>query len=202
MFAVFSRPDQQGLTDALLHHESDAGFAAALCDAHGGVRPEAACNAAMNALGSGAGFPEDASFCALRLTPKSCAWYNGGNVRLYRFSGGALACHSEDCTSAYADYLLGRTAYADIRLHPGYAARETSRVLNGNCAVKPGDAILLCSDGFWQYVYETEMELDLIQAGTAQQWLDLMLLRIAQRSRLSGGPISALAIFIEEGGTI
>ena len=198
MFAVFTRPDQQGLTDALLYHESGAGFTAALCDAHGGVQPDAACDTAMNALEDGAGFPEDASFCALRLTPNTCAWVNGGNVRLYHFSGGTLVCHSEDCTSAYADYLSGRTAYADIRLHPGYAAREAGRILNGNCAVKPGDALLLCSDGFWQYIYETEMELDLIQARTAQEWLDLMLLRIAQRSRLNGDAISVLAVFVEE----
>ena len=200
MLAVYTRPNQHDLTDALVYHEDNSVLTAALCDSHGEKRPDAACGAAIQAMEDRAGFPADASFCALRFAFKTCVWHNGGNVRLYHFSGGTLADHSEDCTSAYADYLSGRTAYADIRLHPGYAAREAGLIRHGSCAVKPGDALLLCSDGFWQYIYETEMELDLIQSESAQEWLDLMLLRIAQRSRLSGDAISVLALFAGERG--
>lgn len=40
-------------------------------------------------------------------------------------------------------------------------------------ALEPGmHAFLLCTDGFWEYVLEDEMEQDLQESHTAKQWLE------------------------------
>ena len=43
--------------------------------------------------------------------------------------------------------------------------------------VHNGDAFLICSDGFWEYVCETEMEADLLKSDSAEVWLKYMLKR-------------------------
>ena len=49
--------------------------------------------------------------------------------------------------------------------------------------VEPGDAFLLCSDGFWEYVYENEMELDLAKSNTSEEWLKSMVKRVILRTK-------------------
>ncbi|MDE6607690.1 MAG: hypothetical protein K2K54_08050 [Lachnospiraceae bacterium] len=36
--------------------------------------------------------------------------------------------------------------------------------------VQEGDDFLICSDGFWEFVYEKEMETDLQSTNSAEQW--------------------------------
>lgn len=62
-----------------------------------------------------------------------------------------------------------------------------------------GDALLLCTEGFWRYVYETEMEIDLCKAANSQEWLETMLLRLVQRTFLQSGSL-AVTTMLYEGG--
>jgi serine/threonine protein phosphatase PrpC len=57
----------------------------------------------------------------------------------------------------------------------------------------PGDAMLVCSDGFWNYLFDVEMQADLLKARSADAWLRLMLLRLIQRSYLDGDNVSVIA---------
>lgn len=132
-------------------------------------------------------------------------WANVGDSRLYLFRGIEMALCSTDDTAAYAEYRHGALAFEDIRM------ADTRSVLtaclgdgrepvphSGEIALLPGDGILLCSDGFWQYVRETEMGVDLCKAASALDWLGYMLNRAAQRSMLDGDNLSAFACQIEE----
>ena len=40
-----------------------------------------------------------------------------------------------------------------------------------DCTLKPGDSILMCSDGFWQYVYEGDVLAMLKWAPSAKRWV-------------------------------
>ena len=62
----------------------------------------------------------------------------------------------------------------------------------------PGDAFLLCSDGFWEFVYNEEMQADLLKAETPVQWVRLMLLRHIRRTPPGNDNFSAIAVFVEE----
>ena len=62
----------------------------------------------------------------------------------------------------------------------------------------PGDAFLLCSDGFWEYVYQEEILADLLKAETPEQWAQTMLLRHIRRTPEGNDNFSLIAVFAEE----
>ena len=61
--------------------------------------------------------------------------------------------------------------------------------------VKDGDAFLLCSDGFWEYVWEEEMVEDLLHSKDPEQWIQFMNERIRQRAIQDNDNFSAMTIF-------
>ena len=62
--------------------------------------------------------------------------------------------------------------------------------------VRCGDAFLLCSDGFWELVWEYEMLADLREASCAEQWLGAMRRRVESRLRNDSDNNTAAAIMI------
>ena len=62
----------------------------------------------------------------------------------------------------------------------------------------PGDAFVLCSDGFWEFVYNEEMLLDLAKASSPQHWAELMLLRHIRRIPPGNDNFSLITVFVEE----
>lgn len=145
------------------------------------------------------------TIAALELRGSHCRWANIGDTRLYHFSEMALRRTSIDDTALYRDYLNGRLAYADIRLK-----KERSRLnaaLGDGSKARPheadfelsaGDALLLCSDGFWEYVFEEEMLIDLARSETAEDWLQSMLLRCARRSLFEGDNLTAFCLICRD----
>ena len=66
-----------------------------------------------------------------------------------------------------------------------------------DCILEAGDAILMCSDGFWQYVYEGDILAMLKWAPTAKRWVLRMedLLQDATFNK-NNDNYSALAVFL------
>ena len=67
----------------------------------------------------------------------------------------------------------------------------------GELCVSAGDAYLLCSDGFWEYVLEKDMEKALKNADTPQQWLDDMLKKLRKRSPENCDNRSAVCVMVK-----
>ena len=59
-----------------------------------------------------------------------------------------------------------------------------------------GDAFLMCTDGFWEYVTEAEMTVDLAKSYTPMEWLERMELRLIARAAAGNDNYSAMAVFI------
>jgi serine/threonine protein phosphatase PrpC len=116
-----------------------------------------------------------------------------------------LVAISPDDSAGYAAYLRGETDHEGIRL---FDARDTLTASlggereplphTGTAQLGPGDAVLVCSDGFWEYVFDVEMLADLTKATGTEEWLRLMLLRLTQRSYLAGDALSAVACRVVE----
>ena len=68
----------------------------------------------------------------------------------------------------------------------------------GQAELRPGDAFLLCSDGFWEYVYQEEMLADLLKAETPEGWARDMLLRHIRRTPPGNDNFSLITVFVEE----
>lgn len=127
-----------------------------------------------------------------------------GDSRVYHFSGGALASVTGDHSVTYKKYLGGEISYMDV-----YHDDDRSSLLRvlgkSTCQpdtegepAAPGDAFILCSDGFWEFVYNEEMLLDLSKAASPQHWAELMLLRHIRRIPPGNDNFSLITVFVEE----
>ena len=134
-----------------------------------------------------------ATICVVRIKNNHCEWANVGDSHIYHFSAGQLMHHSVDDTPTYRSFERGEIEYDAIREQDGRTGmtvcvgqRETIEPHEKSFDLASGDAILVCSDGLWEYVYETEMLIDLHKSFNAKDWAQKMILRAVQRSRLKG----------------
>lgn len=130
-------------------------------------------------------------------------WMHIGDSRLYRFRGGRLECQTSDHSVSQMAVLMGEITPQEIRFHED--RNRVLRALGGENA-KPElsptvmltggeDAFLLCTDGFWEYVYEAEMEQTLQSAKTPQAWLESMEAILRTRVPADNDNFTAAAVF-------
>ena len=106
-----------------------------------------------------------------------------GDSRLYFFRNGRVLYRTTDHSVPQMLVLSGDIREKDIRNHP-----DRSRLLKV-CGTDPdnifydkhettvctaGDAILLCSDGFWELIDERHMRRCLKRSKTAKEWAEKM----------------------------
>lgn len=105
-----------------------------------------------------------------------------GDSRIYYFKNNALEFYSKDHSLARIAADKGEIAYKDIRTHKDQ--NKLTRVLGSEYFTQPDfkvydgiaapDSVLVCTDGFWEYVYENEMEKALTTLDGAHDALDKM----------------------------
>lgn len=144
---------------------------------------------------------------ALQIQEDQALWGHVGDSRLYHFSDGEIVSMTRDHSVTYKKYLGGDISYAQIRGDEdrtsllgvlGNAKKCEPEILSAPCPLQEGDAFLLCSDGFWEYVWEEEMCIDLIKSETPERWAEYMLLRHIRRARPSYDNLSLIAVFVGE----
>ncbi|OZC02725.1 PP2C family protein-serine/threonine phosphatase [Rubricoccus marinus] len=128
-------------------------------------------------------------------------WGHVGDSRLYHFREGRIAGRTTDHSVPQALVEAGEIGPADVRGHPD--RNRLLQAVGGNSApratiaeasgVQSGDALLLCSDGFWELVEEEEMEADLAAASSPEAWLSAMEARLTARADGRHDNYSALA---------
>lgn len=142
---------------------------------------------------------------ALSIDGDRAVWGHLGDSRLYRFSGGTLTHETRDHSVTFMKYLGGEISYMDVCHDDDRSSllralgKQPCKPEAGQAHLLPGDAFLLCSDGFWEYVYREEMLADLLKAETPEQWGQSMLLRHIRRTPEGNDNISLIAVFVEEG---
>lgn len=131
-------------------------------------------------------------------------WSHIGDSRLYHLRGSDLRGRTKDHSVTYMRYLGGEIGYMDI-----YHDDDRSSLLRvlgkqpchpeqGGAAIEAGDAFLLCSDGFWEYVYDEELLIDWLKSGSPAQWAQHMLLRHIRRAGAGNDNFSLIAVYVEE----
>jgi serine/threonine protein phosphatase PrpC len=135
-------------------------------------------------------------------------WVHSGDSRLYWFRGGRLIERTRD--HSLVESLVGAGLIRDdeSRAHPersvlltalgredsefDLSASPSSRVVAG------GDAFLLCSDGVWEYLADSELETLLQQAASPQAWLDMIdaAIRAATARLATHDNFTALAVWL------
>jgi serine/threonine protein phosphatase PrpC len=125
-----------------------------------------------------------------------------GDSRLYYLRGGRITFRTKDHSVPQALADGGEITPEEIRGHVdrnrllrslGTAEVPQTSIEIGAHLLSPDDAFMLCVDGFWEYVLETEMEVDFATAGDPADWLGKMERRIIQRADAAHDNYTALA---------
>ena len=130
-------------------------------------------------------------------------WVHVGDSRLYHFRGGKLQKQTTDHSVSQMAVFLGEISLHEIRFHED--RNRVLRALGGDNAkadvsepltLKDGeDAFLLCTDGFWEYVYEEEMEAALQAAESPKDWVHRMEKILKTRVPRDNDNFTAAALF-------
>lgn len=130
---------------------------------------------------------------------------NVGDTRIYQFRNGNIIYQSRDHSVAQMALRAGDIRPGELRsckerhkLTRALGAQNEVFVDIAHLELQAGDAILVCSDGFWEKIQETEMVYDLAGAATASDWLAHMRTRLESRGAAIGDNHSAVAILIKE----
>lgn len=128
---------------------------------------------------------------------------NVGDSRVYYFRKGKIIAQTRDHSVSQVEVDMGILKPEDIRqsenrsrLLKALGGSDGLNIKNNypQIEILPGDAFLICSDGFWEYVYENEMETDLLQTETSENWISCMLKRHLSRSEDKGDNYTVICV--------
>lgn len=165
--------------------------------------------AAQNAVADAQGRQPDLStmrttVVVLLANATRAIWAHVGDSRLYCFQNGVIASQTSDHSVVQAMADAGELTPDQIRHHedrnrllrclgnPETDFRPT--ILSQPCSLVPGSAFLLCTDGFWEDVLESEMVVDLAKASRPDEWLTLMEDRLLERTNEGDDNYTAVAV--------
>ncbi len=137
-------------------------------------------------------------------------WAHLGDTRIYLFRGARLHAMSKDHSLTQQLIDAGYARAEHLRMHPqrnilfaaiGAEGDTQIELSAGAMGLQPGDALLLCSDGLWEWVMEADMERTLAQSDSTEQWLGAMR-RLADDNIVNSGKVrdnySAYAIIVQQ----
>ena len=120
------------------------------------------------------------TFVYLLVGEEEIRWAHIGDSRLYRFERGKLAERTLDHSVPQMLVAAGEIKEKQIRHHPdrnrllrvmGVNWEEPRYQLGGPVPASPGQAFLLCSDGFWEWIEEKKMLSALKKADSPEDWI-------------------------------
>ena len=113
-----------------------------------------------------------------------CAlWAHLGDTRIYLFRHRKIQSVTRDHSLVQQFVDAGYCPPEALRTHPQRSVLYAAVGTDGETApemtqeavnLEDGDAFLLCTDGFWEWITESEMESSLIGAVSAEDWLRRM----------------------------
>lgn len=132
-------------------------------------------------------------------------YFNVGDSRFYYFKKGCLYTQSKDHSVSQIAVIMGDITLEQIRFHDdrnkllkvlGNDETLNIKKIDDPIMVETGDAFILCSDGFWEYIYEVEMEADLVKSDSPKEWVEYMLTRLLLRVTGNNDNFTVIAGFI------
>jgi PPM family protein phosphatase len=134
-------------------------------------------------------------------------WSHVGDTRIYLFREHVLQHQTRDHSMVQNMINAGYCSPEMSRNHPmrslltsaiGDAGNLELTVSGPPIAVGPGDAFLICSDGWWEYVDEQGMASELATAGSAAEWLERMAARVEAHDNPLSDNYSAITLLLDK----
>lgn len=131
----------------------------------------------------------------LLLNETTAKYGHIGDSRLYRIENNKITGRTLDHSVPQMLVMSGEIKEKDIRHHEDRnrllramgtdwdAASPRYQIAEESITLKPGLAFLLCSDGFWEWITEKEMEKCLKKGKTAEDALFMMLEKVRKAGK-------------------
>lgn len=141
----------------------------------------------------------------LYIRKQLALWAHVGDSRLYHFVDGKIMAQTMDHSVSQMAVIRGEITKDEIRGH-----EDRNRLLRAlgssqdicfdvsgpvNINERKQD-FLLCTDGFWEYIYEKEMEEALFHASNAKEWMERMLMYLKKRAKSENDNYTAITVRI------
>jgi PPM family protein phosphatase len=145
---------------------------------------------------------------SIDLVHRTALWGHCGDSRLYAFRDGLLAERTRDHSVVQTLIDAGMLDDAGARAHPKrselYSALGTEGsdlrigVLPAPWPLVGNEALMLCTDGLWEWVPDVQIEAALAQASDPQAWLAALerLVRHAAAEKPGHDNFTALALWL------
>ncbi|MGN0465772.1 MAG: PP2C family protein-serine/threonine phosphatase [Lachnospiraceae bacterium] len=137
---------------------------------------------------------------------KKAVWGHLGDSRLYRLRKKLLYEITDDHSVAFVSYQIGEIPYySDIRNSPDQNkllkilgekekyAPQISQVMSIDKHTK----FLLCTDGFWKYVTEEDVEYTARKSKTEKEWLEKMTAIVEKNLTPTSDNYSAITVYFK-----
>ncbi len=147
---------------------------------------------------------------AIDTVQHMAVWGHVGDTRLYCFRDGMVIAQSKDHSVVQrlvdAGYLTPAATRESTQRSRLYAALGHDEAFEMTIVPEPlsirnGDAFLLCTDGFWEYVEENAMAVALADSGTAADWLRRMEQQVIDLGGSGQDNFSAVAVWCTDATT-
>ena len=139
---------------------------------------------------------------------QSMLWAHLGDTRFYHFREGKVMFQTLDHSVSQARVSEGEITSDQVRYHEdrtrllktlGQHGTFRPQVQKETIPIQPNDAFLLCTDGFWEYIEEREMEIDYTHASTPRKWIMSMEKRILKRAGEESDNYTAIGVYFSTG---
>jgi PPM family protein phosphatase len=139
----------------------------------------------------------------------TACWGHVGDTRLYCFREHRIVAQTRDHSVVQTMVDAGYLGPQDIRASPGRSALLAAlgdpesfepSIQGTRFPIFDGDVFLLCTDGFWEYIDEAQMEESLATAESPEVWLRILEERVVERGPADQDNYSALVISCTDPG--
>lgn len=129
-------------------------------------------------------------------------WGHVGDSRLYYLQDGRIAARTKDHSVSQALVDAGEVAPHEQGLHEDRSRllRSLGKEGEAGATVHPverlhnDDGFLLCTDGFWEALSDTEIAADFCASSSAAGWIERLERRVARRLTAGKDNFTALAV--------
>ncbi|MEN3293160.1 MAG: family protein phosphatase [Burkholderiales bacterium] len=128
---------------------------------------------------------------------RTALWAHLGDTRVYLFRRNRIHTMTRDHSLVQQLVDEGYCSPDELRTHPqrsalcaaiGGESEDLPEVTEAAQAIEPGDAFLVCTDGFWEWITEPEMEHAAASTRSAQEWLGAMRALVEKNGALASKP--------------
>jgi PPM family protein phosphatase len=135
---------------------------------------------------------------------KQVLWAHVGDSRLYWLQQGIIRFQTNDHSLPQGRVFEGEITPDQVRFHKernsllrtmGQPASFRPQMHREKLPLEEGSSFLLCTDGFWEYVEESEMETDYTNTKIPARWLRKMEKRLLKKASGEFDNYTALAVY-------